>query len=87
MAPPTRSRDDISRTLYLHDPMNTCCVENECHDEYDRVALGITERLASGQDLKTATHDEFFDWFDTAPNESSVNAICQALESGASSQD
>jgi len=86
MASPALSRDYISHTIYLHDPMNTCCVENECRDEYDRVALGITERLASGQDLKAATHDEFIDWFEAAPNESSLNAICQALESGTSSQ-
>lgn len=30
------SAEQISKALFKADPMNTCCKENDCFDEYDR---------------------------------------------------
>ncbi len=35
----------ISLILFRYDPANTCCVENEARDEYDRVAESIAELI------------------------------------------
>lgn len=35
------SVEQISQALFETDPMNTGCKENECFDEYDRVASDI----------------------------------------------
>jgi len=44
----------ISRALFEFDPMNTCCKENDCFDEYDRIAEAIEGRLRLGFTLKQA---------------------------------
>lgn len=54
----------VNRALFLCDPMHTCCVENDCHDEYERIAAGILERLKDGQPLESAIRTELGDWFD-----------------------
>lgn len=38
----------ISQALFQADPMRTCCVENECYDEYDRVAASAEIYLEEG---------------------------------------
>ena len=38
--------DMISRALFEFDPMNTCRKENDCFDEYYKVAEVIVQRLA-----------------------------------------
>jgi hypothetical protein len=35
----------ISAALYAVDPVHTCCKENDCTDEYDRVARSILKRV------------------------------------------
>ena len=44
----------ISRILFETDPMNTCCQENDCFDEYDRTACEIAERIEQGKSLESA---------------------------------
>ena len=57
--------DMISRALFEFDPMNTCCKENDCFDEYDRIAGGVEWRLRQGFTLKQALvlelAESFFD--------------------------
>ncbi|MGO2135985.1 MAG: hypothetical protein ACTH3S_11215 [Marinobacter sp.] len=53
----------ISKALFDVDPMNTCCRENDCFDEYDYVAEAVTERLAEGLSLDHALVEEVSNWF------------------------
>lgn len=49
----------IADALYLADPMGTCCVENECTDEYDYVASAIYESIEEGMSIYDAVRDAF----------------------------
>jgi len=53
----------ISRALFEADPMHTCCAENACFDEYDRVAAGAVTYLENGYTLPQALHKALRDWF------------------------
>jgi hypothetical protein len=57
------SAEQISKALFEADPMNTCCKENDCYGEYDRVAEAIEDRLKEGQSLKQAFTTEISEWF------------------------
>ncbi len=41
----TLTTENLSSSLFHLDPMHTCCVENDCFDEYDRVASCIVQRV------------------------------------------
>ncbi len=55
----------LSRLLFETDPLNTCCRENDCVDEYDRVAHDLAERLQAGESsgpaLRRVLSDSFGD--------------------------
>lgn len=53
----------ISRAMFEADPMHTCCVENACFDEYDRVAAGAVAYLENGYTLSQALHKALQDSF------------------------
>ncbi|PPK50051.1 hypothetical protein [Marinobacter persicus] len=53
----------LSRALFYTDPMNTCCQENDCFDEYDAIAADIAERLENGVFINTALFEAIQDWF------------------------
>lgn len=53
----------ISQALFQADPMRTCCVENECYDEYDRVAASAEMYLEEGYTLAQALHKALRDSF------------------------
>ena len=55
--------DQISRALFENDPMNTCCKENDCFDEYDRIAADVAESLEGGAALKEALAEAINEWF------------------------
>ena len=55
--------DQISRALFESDPMNTCCKENDCFDEYDRVAADVAQSLEAGSTLKEALAEAINEWF------------------------
>ena len=45
------STEEISLALYLADPMNTCCVENCCTDEYFHIAVHARKSLSNNLSL------------------------------------
>ena len=55
--------DQISRALFENDPMNTCCKENDCFDEYDRIGADVAEYLETGATLKEALAEAINEWF------------------------
>lgn len=73
--------EQLSYKLYQLDPMHTCCAENACLDEYDRVAAGIVSWLADGQSADEAVMGEFDDWFGMAPNDEMVATLAQFVSS------
>ena len=52
-----------SRALFETDPMRTSCQENDCFDEYDRVAMCVTDRIARGESPAGALRGALSDWF------------------------
>jgi len=58
--------DQISRASFENDPMNTCCKENDCVDEYDRIAADVAEYLETGATLKDALAEATTNGFTTA---------------------
>ena len=48
------SVEQLSRLLYEHDPMGTCCKENKCTDEYDLIAASIVELLKQGMSIEAS---------------------------------
>ena len=57
------SAEQISKALFETDPMNTCCKENDCFDEYDKVAEDVAQRLWEGESLEQALQAEISEWF------------------------
>lgn len=57
------TKDQISQALFEADPMNTCCKENGCFDEYDGIAEAIRARLVTGDNLEQAMIAEISEWF------------------------
>lgn len=76
--------DLITEALYLADPMGTCCVENECTDEYDYVASAICEAIECGDSVQTAVRLAFINSFscDVRPEdiEVAVDVVNNALK-------
>lgn len=54
----------LSAWLYETDPKQTCCKENDCLDEYDRVATTAIERIAAGESPEEAVANALALWFD-----------------------
>ncbi len=57
------SAEQISQALFETDPMNTCCKENDCLDEYDPVASAVADRIVAGHSLEAALVEEIAEWF------------------------
>ncbi|MBT00069.1 MAG: hypothetical protein CMI01_15515 [Oceanospirillaceae bacterium] len=55
--------EQISQTLFETDPLNTCCRENECWDEYDHVAQTIAQDVLRGASLQRALEKAISEWF------------------------
>lgn len=55
--------EEISQALFTTDPLNTCCKENECLDEYDHVAEAAVEKIACGASLEHALQQAISEWF------------------------
>lgn len=67
----------LSHSLFNLDPMHTCCVENECLDEYDNVSSGVMQRIDAGQPFGDALQEEFFDWFGIQLSESMLITLIE----------
>jgi hypothetical protein len=57
------SAKQISRALFETDPLNTGCKENDCFDEYSKVAEDVAQRLLERESLKRALRAEISGWF------------------------
>lgn len=57
----------LSQVLYQQDPMNTCCVENDCTDEYDGVAAAVIDLAAQGTPLQAALSQVLVEYFGAEP--------------------
>lgn len=55
--------EQIARGLFLADPMNTACVENEMTDEYDRLASRVCELEKQDNSLTQALRKAFDESF------------------------
>lgn len=44
----------LSEALYELDPANTCCKENKCFDEYDRIARSVINAESNGEPFTEA---------------------------------
>ncbi|WP_156181550.1 hypothetical protein [Halomonas sp. PR-M31] len=72
--------EQLSRALFDADPMDTCCKENGCFDEYDAIAEDIVSKREQGQSLEKALRDTFDEWFGEALAERiDVPALCRRL--------
>lgn len=70
----------LNQALFLADPAHTCCVENDCHDEYERIAAGVLDRLQAGRALEPALRAELGEWFDIETAErADLNAVMARL--------
>lgn len=58
------SVEQLSEAFYLADPMNTCCVENDCTDEYDYLAAQVRSLLDDQTALYDAVEQALIDSFD-----------------------
>ena len=55
----------LDNALFNNDPMGTGCLQNYCTDEYERIALGIVERIThQNEALHIAILNELSAWFD-----------------------
>lgn len=76
------SAEKINTALYLSDPMHTCCVENDCFDEYQNIAQHARELLAAGVALYDAIEQALIAAFDAEWVESHhVVSVLQQLAS------
>lgn len=72
--------EQLSRALFEADPMDTCCKENDCFDEYDAIADDIVSRCEQGQSLEKAVRDTFDEWFgEELAERVDVPALCCRL--------
>lgn len=62
-APSSPDWQDVSRALFETDPMNTMCQENECFDEYDRVASDVVTKIEAGAGPAQALRQSLGEWF------------------------
>lgn len=45
---------NLSQTLYEHDPMGTCCRENDIYDEYNNIAAQTADLIDDGHSFRSA---------------------------------
>lgn len=71
----------LSQVLFQHDPMGTCCRENDLFDEYDRIAFELAERLGEGDTTDVALHAVLREWFgDDLVERADLASVIEALE-------
>lgn len=59
-----QTTQNISDILFEIDPVDTCCKENECFDEYDTVSFWIANSVINrGESLSEAIRSDFYDCF------------------------
>ncbi len=71
----------INHALYTTDPMHTCCVENDCKDEYYAIAEATVNYMLKGESQRQAlTHaleDNFGDLVTAEKIDLVLNTLAQ----------
>ena len=71
----------LSQILFQHDPMGTCCRENDAFNEYDRIAFELAERLEAGDTPDVALNAVLREWFgDDLVEGADLASVIEALE-------
>ena len=61
------TKNALSRMIYIHDPMGTCCCVNEgMENEYDMEAVDIIDMLGKGVPFRNAFFSSFSYFFNSA---------------------
>lgn len=66
--------------FYFSDPMGTCCVENECLDEYKLVAEHTKACLDKGSTLDAAIDEALRLFFDDLVTPRQVSLVLEKLK-------
>lgn len=74
------SVESINAALYMTDPMNTCCIENECEDEYQAIARTVLSHIQRGMVMEAALDQALCASFgDDMVDGAQVEAVMHAL--------
>lgn len=74
------SVESINAALYVTDPMHTCCVENECDDEYVSVARTVLHHIQQGMVMEAALDQALCASFgDDMVNGAQIETVMHAL--------
>lgn len=72
----------INHALYTTDPMYTCCVENNCTDEYFAIAESTVNYMLQGESQRQALEHALGDSFDDLVTASKVDLVMDTLSTG-----
>ena len=70
----------INHALYITDPMHTCCVENDCKDEYYAIAEATVNYMLKGESQRQAIEHALKDSFDDLVTLAKVDVVMDELE-------
>ena len=70
----------INHALYTTDPMHTCCVENDCKDEYYAIAEAPVNYMLKGESQRQAIEHALKDSFDDLVTFAKVDMVMDELE-------
>lgn len=70
----------INQAMYLSDPMSTCCVENECTDEYFAIAESAVNYMLQGETQRQAIKHALRDSFDVLATDEKVELVLAQLK-------
>lgn len=68
---------NLSQTLYEHDPMGTCCKENDNFDEYNNIAAQTADLIDEGHSFSAALGRALTDSFS---EDMAIRVDYQAIE-------
>tara|TARA_Y100001973_G_C5053546_1_gene258958 strand:+ start:99 stop:374 length:276 start_codon:yes stop_codon:yes gene_type:complete len=70
----------LNMALYKRDPMHTCCVENDCTDEYYAIAESAVNYMLQGETQRQAIEHALQDSFDDLVTSAKVDLVMEELE-------
>lgn len=76
------SLETINAILFEIDPMNTCCKENNCYDEYERIASDIASMTSTGETIESALQYQFKFWFESTLDSQLMRSLTRAIRAG-----
>ncbi|WP_417689330.1 hypothetical protein [Pseudidiomarina sp.] len=69
----------INQALYTTDPMHTCCVENDCKDEYYAIAESVVNYMLKGESQRQALTHALEDSFGDLVTAEKVDVVLNTL--------